>query len=495
MRSIQTVAVLLLTLFSARAMAEPIRLHPDNPHYFLYQNRPTVLVTSGEHYGAVLNLDFDYVKYLDALKAHGFNYTRTFSGVYREIPGSFAIRRNTLAPAPLRYLAPWARSTQDGYNQGGARFDLTRWDDAYFTRLKDFVTQAGRRGIVVEFTLFCPFYEQKKSGDIDLLWKASPMHAANNVNGIGTCQREQVYTLQNGNLLAVQDAVTRKLVETLNPFDNVLFEICNEPYFGGVTLEWQAHIAGVITQTERQLPNRHLISQNIANSYQKIENPNPQVSIFNFHYANPRTVTENLGLGRALADDETGFRGSDAETYRVEGWQFLMAGGGLYDNLDYGYTTLSPEGRDQANSAPGSTTLDIRAQLAILHGFFDTLDFIHMQPATGTGQVTPPAGVAVHALRRGDQAVAAYFVLKSHVSAKSITPTSVSAKDKTSVNTAPTTGEATLDLAAGDWKAEWISPLTGKTINEEQFKHTGGSRTLRLPSLAPDLALRLTRQN
>ena len=52
-----------------------------------------MLVTSGEHYGAVLNLDFDFVPYLDELKARGFNLTRLFSGTYREVPGSFKIER------------------------------------------------------------------------------------------------------------------------------------------------------------------------------------------------------------------------------------------------------------------------------------------------------------------------------------------------------------------------------------------------------------------
>jgi hypothetical protein len=42
-------------------LAEPLRLHPDNPHYFLYRGQPLLLITSGEHYGAVLNLDFDYL--------------------------------------------------------------------------------------------------------------------------------------------------------------------------------------------------------------------------------------------------------------------------------------------------------------------------------------------------------------------------------------------------------------------------------------------------
>ncbi len=74
---------LMLSLLAA-APAEPIRLHPDNPHYLLWRGKPTILVTSGEHYGAVLNLDFDYLPYLDELQRCGLNLTRTFSGVYCE---------------------------------------------------------------------------------------------------------------------------------------------------------------------------------------------------------------------------------------------------------------------------------------------------------------------------------------------------------------------------------------------------------------------------
>src|SRR5436189_2829716 len=91
-----------------------IALHPDNPHYFLFRGKPTVLIGSTEHYGAVLNGDFDFLPYLDELKGKGLNLTRTFSGVYREVPGSFNIRNNTLAPRPERYVSPWTRSNQAG---------------------------------------------------------------------------------------------------------------------------------------------------------------------------------------------------------------------------------------------------------------------------------------------------------------------------------------------------------------------------------------------
>ena len=69
------------------APAVPIALNPDNPHYFQWRGRPTILITSAEHYGAVMNLDFDYRKYLDTLAADGMNYTRVFSGAYVEPEG------------------------------------------------------------------------------------------------------------------------------------------------------------------------------------------------------------------------------------------------------------------------------------------------------------------------------------------------------------------------------------------------------------------------
>ena len=151
-------AVWILAVARSSPVAEAIKLHPDNPHYFLFRGRPTVLITSGEHYGAVLNRDFDYITYLNELQSKGLNLTRTFSGgPYREIPASFNIAKNTLAPAPNRFSCVWAESSTPGYAAGGNKFDLTIWNEAHLARLKDFVAQAGKRGIVVEMNLFTPY--------------------------------------------------------------------------------------------------------------------------------------------------------------------------------------------------------------------------------------------------------------------------------------------------------------------------------------------------
>src|SRR5260221_35205 len=215
----------------ASSGASPISLHPENPHYLLFRNRPTVLITSGEHYGAVLNLDFEYIKYLDELKARGFNLTRTFSGSYHELPSSFGIIDNTLAPAAEWLIGPWPLSDKPGAGDGRNKYDLNAWNDAYFKRLKDFVGEAGKRGIVVELVLFCTIYDDK-------LWAIHPFNRANNVQQVGPASRQEVYTLRDKRLTSVQEQMAEKIVKELKDFDNVYYEICNEPYFGGVPAEW-----------------------------------------------------------------------------------------------------------------------------------------------------------------------------------------------------------------------------------------------------------------
>ncbi|HZN65890.1 MAG TPA: hypothetical protein VFB66_11400, partial [Tepidisphaeraceae bacterium] len=206
-----------MCIVSASAVAQERRalsLHPDNGHYFLFRGKPTVLVASGEHYGALLNLDFDYKPYFRELESKGLNLTRTFSGVYREVPGSFNIQNNTLAPKPDKYVCPWARGDQPGARQGGNKYDLAKWNEAYFARLKDFVAEAGKRGVVVELVLFCTFYE-------DVLWDICPLNAKNNVNNVGHVKREEAHTLKEKALVDAQTALVRKVVAELKDFDNV----------------------------------------------------------------------------------------------------------------------------------------------------------------------------------------------------------------------------------------------------------------------------------
>jgi hypothetical protein len=451
------------TVYSTTVQAKPIELHPENPHYFLWRGEPTVLITSGEHYGGLLNQDFNFRKYFKRLESLGFNLTRTFSGAYCESIESFNIQNNTLAPAKGRLICPWERSSEQGYANGGNKFDLTKWNPDYFQRLQDFVGEAGRRRVVVELVLFCPFYEEA-------MWKLSPMNAANNINGIGKMARTEVYTLKYPRLLAVQDAMVRRIVEELKDFDNIYYEICNEPYFGGVTLEWQAHIADTIAEAEADLKAKHLIAQNIANKYQRITDPNPRVSIFNFHYAKPPdTVTDNYGLNWVIGDDETGFAGSEPKPYRLEGWDFIIAGGAVYDNLDYSFCVGHEDGTAKVN-APGGGGTVLHRQLGILSDFINSFDFIRMKPDNSIIKGGIPAKATARALVDGGQAYAIYINGGSQA-------------------------QLQVQLPKGKYTAEWINTKTGKTEKNEKFDHSSGSRALKSPDYEDDIALRILRSN
>jgi len=441
-----------------------LKLHPDNPRYFAFRGKPTILIGSGEHYGAVLNLDFDYVRYLDTLARDGLNHTRTFSGVYCEQPGAFGIARNTLAPAAGRYVTPWARSDQPGYPGGGNRFDLSRWDAAYFARLKDFVQQASRRGVVVEMNLFCPFYE-------DGMWRLSPMNAANNVNGVGNVKRTDVYTLdRNGGLLAYHEVLVRKIVAALNGFDNLYYEICNEPYFGGVTMEWQRRMVDVIVEAEAKLPKRHLISLNIANGSAKVENPHPNVSIFNFHYASPPdAVAVNAHLDRPIGDNETGFKGTGDTHYRMEAWEFILAGGALYSHLDYSFVAGHEDGTfAYPASQPGGGNPGFRRQMRVLRDFIHGFGFVRMKPAPGVVRAVPK-GARVTVLAEEGRQYAVYVFGKA-------------------------SGSIELTLPRGRYETRWVDTLTGSVLGTQPISHEGGHAAVGLPSYETDVALSVRRK-
>jgi hypothetical protein len=413
--AIGTVVLTVLLLFTASpglAQAKPLALYPDNSHYFLFRGKPTVLITSGEHYGAVLNLDFDYVKYLDTLRRDGLNLTRTFTGAaYVEPQGAFRIVKNTLAPAPNRYLAPWARSTTPGYANGGNKFDLEKWNEDYFKRFRDFVAQASARGIIVEVNLFCPYYS-------DAQWKLSPFNAANNANNIGhLASRRDAYTMdKHGGLLAYQEKFVRRLVSELKDFDNIYYEVCNEPYADDVKPEWQRHIIDVIVDAEKGLAERHLISLNVSNYAERVQPLHPAVSIFNFHYATPPdTVEWNYHLNKVIGDNETGFRGTDDKPYRMEGWDFIVAGGGLYNNLDYSFTTDTEDGTDiPRDPTPGGGTQALRQQLKVLRDFINGFEFVRMKPDNSVIKGGVPTGCTARALVEAGRAYAIYLRPVSH---------------------------------------------------------------------------------
>jgi hypothetical protein len=322
-------------------------------------------------------------------------------------------------------------------------------------------------------SLYCAIYNDK-------LWELNPMKADNNVNGVGKGGRLDPYTGKDKDLTDLQEALVRKIVGELKDYDNIYYEICNEPYFGGVTKEWNDRMAAVIADAEKDLPARHLIAQNISNGSTKVEKPNPNVGVLNFHYcAPPDAVALNYGLKRAIGFDETGFLKTADLPYRTQGWDFFLAGGAVYSNLDYSYSVAHPDGTAKVTASPGGGGPELRKQLAVLKEFMDGLDFVHMKPdnavikdgtvtlrLTGAGAAAKEAKATVRALAEPGKTYAVY--IKGGVRA-----------------------ELSLDLPRGDYKAEWVNTKTGAVNKVEDFDHGGGARLLVSPTYEADVALRI----
>ncbi len=441
------VAVVVISFIHSMAAAQPISQHPENPHYLLFRGKPTVLVSSAEHYGAAINLDFDYIRYLNELASKGNNYTRIFAGPMIEPWGD---DHNTLNPAYGRLIVPWARSSTPGYIDGGNKFDLNQWDTAFFTRLKHLIQEAGNRDIVVEITLTGQYYNDEN-------WQNSPLHCNNNINGVGCTGNT------GSDVIGQIERMTRKYVQELQDFDNVFFEIANEE-----RPAWSADCINWIQQEEQHLPFKHLIAENVEwypfPTYHD-QTALPGVSIMNFHYGLPEAVYNNYNDNNIISIDETGFNGTGDTYYRKEAWNFMIAGGGIYNNLDWSFA-VGHENGTYINfpSHLGGGSPSLRTQCGILKRFMDSFEFIRMSPNNSV--IVGGVPNVARALVDVGQQYAIYLDGGSQAN-------------------------LTIDLPEGIYMADWINTKNENIDKTETFTHGGGHRTLVSPYYAEDIAMRI----
>ncbi|MEI6513393.1 MAG: hypothetical protein WCO51_08980, partial [bacterium] len=228
----------------------------------------------------------------------------------------------------------------------------------------------------------------------------------------------------------------------------------NEAYWDGPSMEWQHHIAELILKEEKLLPLQHLVSWNVANEFAEVTNPHPAISILNFHYPrpDPRCVTANYQLDRLIGCNETGFDGSSAEPYRIQAWQFMLAGGGLFNHLDASFCAGDEAGTRHLTDAIFGGGPEIRKQLSILKDFMESFDFIHMTPSISA--IADSGGAtAVYVLAEQGRQYAVYIRCKDNEQC----------------------GSVVLNVPDGQYTVEWVdthedfigSPETLAAVNEK----------------------------
>ncbi|MBM3240908.1 hypothetical protein FJZ31_31890 [Candidatus Poribacteria bacterium] len=505
-------------------------VHPHNPRCFQYKGKPFKILTSAEHYGAVLNADFDYDVYLQEMQRTGQNMTRIFT-FYREKADSISGPgdMNTLAPTPQASVMPWERVSGQGKAADGLdKFDLKRWNTFYFERLKDFVRKCADHGVVCEITLFCNPYDQTK-------YDMFPCSTVSNVNGVGNgLDIPQAFmTLDAPSIF--QEQFVRQIVEELNAFDNVYYEICNEPNIYGDSSEenekkivaWHAHLARIIRQTEEKLPKRHLIAANAHFVVKVSDEPlpefwriwlpivrhedvsyfeNPDIDIINYHYISRKRVAQGLhffnppnkeayaGLiwhflrqrdqfYKPIVFDETysGIVRGAPERYainRAEAWEMLLSGGAGYNNLDWSFTQSDETGSGKVPIGDGRI-LDgrcLREWFCIFRRLLDKYDLATLVPAIGLLPETIP-GYGYAAAADNEDRYILYFVDERLYRLEPCEPRKLA---------------ISLDLPSGRYMAQTFDPKTGVSIILPVIQ-SDGTTMLELPSFMEDVVVTLDR--
>jgi hypothetical protein len=168
----------------------------------------------------------DFGEYLDFLAERGHNLIRLWR--WEQFRSQAAGGDFHLCMTPQ----PWARTGPGVAKDGKPKFDLDRFDDAFFERLRDRAIAAGERGIYVA-VMFFDGWALHLSPAPDHV-EGHPFHAASNVNGvgIGSILDYQVLPL-DPRVQEIQEAYIRKVVDTVHDLPNVLWEVANESSGGG----------------------------------------------------------------------------------------------------------------------------------------------------------------------------------------------------------------------------------------------------------------------
>ena len=469
-----------------------LRVHPDNPHYLQYGGEPFLIVTSAEHYGSVLNRDFDYRRYLDTLADDGLNMTRVFAGTYVEHPGFFGLPANDpLSPAPGRFLAPWLRSATPGYAGGGNKFDLGRFDPEFFARLKDFLRYAEAKGIVVELVLFCGAYD-------DNLFEIFPFHPQNNVQALGHGELAETawyWTTDRGRnpFLDVQEALVREIVRELRDHPNVYYEIMNEPWLSSQVkandrvghddiYAWQSWVVGVIVDEESSFENKHLIAEGRHATAYDFYPLHPATSIVTFHYMFFDTAYRDhpeawhaptewdrwSKLGRVIVNDETGQNGPDDRPYRQEAWETVLNGGHI-NNLDLSFLTDDPAGSRRPTTHTGGGP-ELRSQLKVLKDFIHSFDFVRMAPRDDliVAGDDPERKIRVRCFAEEGRQYAVAVLDKGGEGASGVA----------------------LRIAPGEYDFSWVDTKDGSVVARGRFTQAGPEATaFDVPAYEEDIAL------
>ncbi len=254
---LRLLGILLIAFLTAREVASapargPLQVHPTNPRYFTDGSGKAVYLTGSHTWDTLRDLKpkvLDFTDYLDFLEQNNHNFIRLWTWDVTQFQW-----KNTNLKAEEVTPFPWPRSGPGNADDGKPKFDVSQFNQAYFDRLRFRVQEAGSRGIYVSVMLFEGFHLNH------FPWGHHPFGSNNNINGIngdpnGDGKGLEIHMGQIPEVTAVQEAYIRKVVDTVNDLDNVLYEIANES--GPSSTSWQYGLIKMLKKYQAGKPKQH----------------------------------------------------------------------------------------------------------------------------------------------------------------------------------------------------------------------------------------------
>lgn len=233
-----------------------------NPRYFKDANGNALILTGSQTWntfqdwgtdGSTQALDFPaFVKFLTE---HGDNFTLLWTV---ELPKFCGLPTTANSPPDFTVSPfPWLRTGPGNATDGGLKFDLTRFNQDYFDRLRTRVQTLENAGIYAGVYLF--------SGEFLNVFRCPgdgyPFTGANNINGVddgyvgGAKGTGSISMTAPNTITAFQDAYVNKVIDTLNGLPNVLWIVSEEA--PSSSLWWNQHMISHIRAYEAGKPHQH----------------------------------------------------------------------------------------------------------------------------------------------------------------------------------------------------------------------------------------------
>jgi hypothetical protein len=246
-----------LFLFNAEGKKpeRPVRIDPDNPYYFLDTKGKPLMLLGDYTWETFSGVNSDYESFFKSLKSRGLNVARVWLWWgCEELPEG-----NSFPADKKLHIEPFMREGPGLANDGRPKYNLDKFNPLFFERLVDFCEVAGKNGITLQLMAMDAWMIKH-----DYLWKLNAFNAANNVNGVdgdpaktgrGRDGERGFCSMGNPGAMKYQKAYIKKIVETVNSFKNIYFEIANENYYSE---EWELTLCDYIKEIEKSMPNQHM---------------------------------------------------------------------------------------------------------------------------------------------------------------------------------------------------------------------------------------------